>query len=241
MDFGAQFARLLDTYRKPDGSRWQLKEIEDATNGFVKGGYLTNLRKGRIRQPGWDRMKAIAYVMGFSMRLWFEEPENWSRIVEGGSGSEEAGKNLRARLNLLFDVVSNERTGEPYTNKEVSDLSFGRLTQDEVARARAGEVEDFKGAQYLALSEIFGVDVSYWYGPPQQRPALDQETLEALQDEKNHLILNKMRGRSDREKDILLHLLDQLDLLRADTVPEPPTNQQASTPAEGPSRRPRRA
>ncbi len=226
MDFGAQFARLLDTYRKPDGSRWQLKEIEEATNGFVRGGYLTNLRKGRIRQPGWDRMKAVARVVGFPMQLWFEEPKHWDKVLEGDSKSDGGGS-LRARLNLLFDVVSNKRTGRLYTNKEVADLSFGRLTQDEVARARLGEVEDFRGAQYLALSEIFGVDVSYWYSSLRQRPALDQETIEALQDEKNHLILNKMRGRSDREKDILLHLMDQLDLLRAVPAPEPPSYRRA--------------
>lgn len=208
MDFGKQFERLLDTYRKPDGSVWSLKEIEEGTGGFVRGGYLTNLRKGRIRQPGWDRMKAIARVVGFPERLWLEEPKGWA--LPGGPDARGGG--LKERLNLLFDVVKNVRTNKTFTNREVADLSFGRLTERDVEGLRSGQIEDLKGAQYLALSEVFGVENAYWYDAPEQRPTLDRETIEALRDEKNQLILAKMSGRSDKEKDLLLNLLDQLDL-----------------------------
>lgn len=239
MDFGSQFVRLLDEYRKPDGSPWQLKEIEQATNGFVKGGYLTNLRKGRIRQPGWDRMKAIAHVMGFPVQLWFEEPDQWDRLTASDFETGQEGS-LKARLNLLFDAVRNQRTGRPFTCKEVADLSFGRLTEEQIERTRAGEIDDFKGAQYLALSEVFGVDVSYWYDSPGRQPTLDHDTIEALRDERNHLILNKVRDRSAQEKDILLNLLDQLDLLRAASGAEAAPG---SVPAEtqGLADRPRQA
>ena len=210
MEFGKQFDRLLEAHRKPDGSRWQLKEIEDATNGFVKGGYLTNLKKGRIRQPGFDRLRAVAHVMGFPVQEWFEEE---ARPDAGAAPRSGGGGTLAKRLNALFGAVSNPRTGDLYTNKEVADLSFGRLTEEQVLRAREGELDDLKGAQYLALSEVFGVDTRYWYADPGF--VLDQDTIEALRDERNALILNKMSNRSPEEKDIVLNLLDQIDLLRA--------------------------
>ncbi len=222
MEFGKQFDRLLDAHRKPDGSRWQLKEIEDATNGFVKGGYLTNLKKGRIRQPGFDRLRAVAHVMGFPVQEWFEEGARAE--AEGGEHRPGAGETLAKRLNALFKAVTNPRTGRPFTEKEVADLSFGRLTEEQVGRARRGELEDLKGAQYLALSEVFGVDTRYWYADPGFQ--LDQDTLEALRDERNALILNKMSNRSPEEKDILLNLLDHIDLLRAVQPPHSDTTEE---------------
>ena len=227
MEFGKQFDRLLDAYRKADGSRWQLKEIEDATNGFVKGGYLTNLKKGRIGQPGFDRLRAVAHVMDFPVQRWFDEPERWDAKEERSAA--ERGS-LATRLNALFAAVTNPRTGNEYTDREVADLSFGRLTEDQVRRAREGELEDLKGAQYLALSEVFGVDTRYWYADPGF--ALDQDTIEALRDERNALILNKMSQRSPEEKDILLNLLDQIDLLRA-VQPEQGEQTQGEQTTEG--------
>ena len=211
--FGAKFARLLDIYRKPDGSRWSLKEIEDYTGGFVTGRYLTNLKAGRIQQPGLDRMREIARVLGFPVQLWLQDIENWESITKQKE-SQERGSTLPDRLNLLFDVLVNRRTGKPYTNEQVADFSKGRLTAEDLARARAGEINDFKGAQYLALSDVFGVNPSYWYSAAEQRPTLDRETVEALKNRKTHLILNKISGKSDREKDILLTLLEQLELLQ---------------------------
>lgn len=227
MSFGETFVRLLDKYRKPDGSRWTLKEIEDATDGFVRGVYLTNLKADRIRQPGLDRLKAIAHAVGFPAELWLKEPQSW----DDSSQRLEARRTLAQRLELAFEVIPNERTGEPFTTREVAELSFGRLTEERLSRIRAGEVEDLAGAQYLALSEIFGVDVSYWYAPPEQFRLLDAQTVAALKDKKSHLILDKLHGRSDREKDIIINLLDQLDLLQDTSAedglsPDPPRNDQ---------------
>ena len=35
--------------------------------------YVTNLRKGRIESPGYEKMRAIAKAMGFPPALWFED------------------------------------------------------------------------------------------------------------------------------------------------------------------------
>jgi transcriptional regulator with XRE-family HTH domain len=39
----------------------------------VPRSYITNLRKGRIESPGYEKMRAIAKAMGFAPELWFEE------------------------------------------------------------------------------------------------------------------------------------------------------------------------
>ena len=35
--------------------------------------YFTNLRKGRIENPGYEKMRAIARAMGFPPEAWFED------------------------------------------------------------------------------------------------------------------------------------------------------------------------
>ena len=68
-----RFARLLALYRRPDGSEWGGRDLERATGGAVTRSYASNLRKGRIRSPGLDKLEAIAGAMGFPPQLWFDE------------------------------------------------------------------------------------------------------------------------------------------------------------------------
>lgn len=220
-DFGEKFVRLLDIYRKPDGSRWTMAEIEQSTGGFVKGSYLANLKAGRIRQPGLDRLRAIASVMGFPVELWLQRPDLWE-IAEGepvGGGSFMPGT-LARNLNLLFKVLTNERTGKPYTEADVAAASEGELTEQDVRAIREGQIEDLRGAQYLALSKVFGIDINYWYQGTGSYGNLSETDLRALEDAKTHTILNKVYGSPERQKDVILHLLEQMELLREEERPE---------------------
>ena len=163
-DFGEKFIRLLDLYRKPDGSRWSMAEIEQSTDKFVKSSYLANLKAGRIQQPGLDRLRAIASVMGVPVELWLQRSDQWE-IAEDqpvGGGTFTPGT-LAKNLNLLFDVLTNERTGKSYTEADVAAASEGELTEQDVRAIRKGHVEDLRGAQYLALSKVFDIDINYWY------------------------------------------------------------------------------
>jgi hypothetical protein len=63
-----RFERLLEIYRRPDGQRWGGAELEKATGGIVIRSYVTNLRKGRMENPGYEKMRAIAKAMGFPRR-----------------------------------------------------------------------------------------------------------------------------------------------------------------------------
>ena len=66
-----RFARLLALYRKPDGREWGGKDLEDATGGVVTRSYVSNLRRGRVGNPGLVKLEAIAGAMGFPPALWF--------------------------------------------------------------------------------------------------------------------------------------------------------------------------
>ena len=68
MHVAQRFERFLDTYRRPDGQRWGGAELEKATGGIVSRSYVTNLRKGRMENPGLEKMRAIAKAMGFPHR-----------------------------------------------------------------------------------------------------------------------------------------------------------------------------
>ena len=56
MHIAQKFEHLLDTYRRPDGRRWSGQEIDEATGGVVTRSYVTNLRKGRIENPGYEKI-----------------------------------------------------------------------------------------------------------------------------------------------------------------------------------------
>lgn len=68
-----RFTHLLDLYRRPSGSEWGGRELEDATGGVVTRSYVTNLKRGRIDHPGMDKLGALASAMGFPPGLWFRD------------------------------------------------------------------------------------------------------------------------------------------------------------------------
>lgn len=219
--FGSRFIELLDLYRKPDGTRWTMTELEQSTGGFLKGSYLTNLKAGRIRQPGLDRLRAIASVMGFPVELWLQRPDpSEITAAESARGQTLGPGALAKNLNLLFEVLTNERTGKPYTEAEVAAASEGELTEQDVRAIREGQIDDLRGAQYLALSKVFGIDINYWYQGTGSYGNLSETDLRALVDAKTHTILNKVYGSPERQKDVILHLLEQMELLREEERPE---------------------
>ena len=73
MHIARKFELLLHAYRRPDGHLWTGQEIDQATNGVVSRSYVTNLRKGRIENPGYDKLRAIASAIGFPPELWFKD------------------------------------------------------------------------------------------------------------------------------------------------------------------------
>lgn len=66
-----RFQRLLALYRRPDGGEWGGQDLEKATGRMVTRSYVSNLKSGRIENPGLSKLEAIAGAMGFPPALWF--------------------------------------------------------------------------------------------------------------------------------------------------------------------------
>jgi hypothetical protein len=54
MHIAHKFEHLLNIYRRPDGHPWTGQQLNEATSGVVSRSYVTNLRKGRIKGPGYE-------------------------------------------------------------------------------------------------------------------------------------------------------------------------------------------
>ena len=212
MNFGKKLSRTLDLYRKPDGSQWTPREIEVATDGFVNVRYLTALKTDRIQQPSWDRLIAISDVVGAPRELWMKDLESWTEALNRDQMRKSATA-FANRLNLLFELITRRDTGEKFTSAEVARRSGGRITEEEIEAARQGQLGDLTGEQYAALSEVFSVPPDYFYSAAESTE-IDQTTLQNLLNRKNHLILNKLSASSEREKDVILNLIEQLEFLR---------------------------
>lgn len=226
--YAERFKKMLRLYPHASGRPWRGKDFEEATNGYVVGSYITALRKGRIENPGVQKLKKIAEVMGAPFDLWLEDPEDWDRDARAylapkrpaeerseaanrKAGPESPGSStLAGLLNRLFDEVRNGMTGEPYTNREISTLTQGRLSEDEVRRMREDDLENPTRGQLLALSDAFDIDPSYWFGRGSRRPVLNPDLAEALKDDKNYALLHKSLGLRDSDKDIVMVLMEQL-------------------------------
>jgi len=196
-----RFERFLDTYRRPDGHRWTGQQLDEATGGAVPRSYVTNLRKGRIENPGYEKMMAIAKAMGFAPEAWFEEMS-----ASGAQDDSAEGRDLAGRVENLFGAVRHPRTEEPYTNAEVARLSAGDLTEEVVEGIRTGKIADPSVGQVAVLAAVFGVEPSYLVD---LREPPDAELLEALRDETTREITREALRLPEREREIVLGVVRQ--------------------------------
>jgi transcriptional regulator with XRE-family HTH domain len=204
MHVAQKFEHLLDTYRRPDGHRWTGQQLDEATGRVVTRSYVTNLRKGRIENPGYEKLAAMAKAMGFPPEVWFDE-----RLGEGRSiGQAEESRGVAGRLEHMFEVVRNPKTGEPYTNAEVAHMTLGDLSEETVEKIRTGAVSDPTVGQVVALASVFGVEPSYLLdrGEPS---LLDEELVQALRDEVVRDITRESSRLRDGERRLVLGIVRQ--------------------------------
>ena len=212
MHIAQKFEWLLETCRHPDGRRWTGQELDEATGGVVTRSYVTNLRKGRIENPGYEKLRAIAKVMDFPPELWFQEvPVSGTVQAKTGDSADIAQK-----VNRLFNVIKNDTTGEPYTNAEVARSSLGDLTEKEVEEIRSGANRNPSVDQVVALADTFGVHPSYFLDGGKKPPVLDQEAMEIFRDETVSAIAHKSLHLPDREREMILGIIRQFEETRGD-------------------------
>jgi transcriptional regulator with XRE-family HTH domain len=204
MHIAQKFERLLDIYRRPDGHRWTGQQLDEATGGVVSRSYVTNLRKGRMDNPGYEKMRAIAKAMGFPPEVWFEDGLGEGRSV----GQAEESRGVAGRLEHLFEVVRNPKTGQPYANAEVARMTLGDLSEEDVEKIRTGAISDPTVGQLGSLASVFGVEPSYLLdrGEPS---VLDEELVQALRDEDVRDITRESSRLPDGERRLVLGIVRQ--------------------------------
>lgn len=209
MRIADKFEHFLETYRRADGRKWSGQDLHDATGGVVTRSYVSALRKGVIQNPGFEKLQAVAKSMGFPPELWFEDV----RRLDAAPRVERADgiRSLADRLNHLFEVVKDASTGQYLGSADVARASLGDLTEQEVEDLRAGRIKSPSVDQVLALSEVFGVDPSYFLDRNEKPPLLDEEAMNALSDQKSSEILHKSTNLSDKEKDLVIDLIERLN------------------------------
>ena len=173
---------------------------------------MSTLRKGKIDNPGFEKLRAIAKIMGFPPEMWFEDVKDLA--VADGVGRAEGRRGVGGRLQHLFGAIRNDRTGEPYTVAEVARMSMGDLTEEEVEGIRDGRIESPTVAQVLALSDVFGIHPSYFLeDDARQQPLLDEEAVRVLSNQKSRVIAHKSLSLSEGEKDMVLDMIEHLGRL----------------------------
>jgi transcriptional regulator with XRE-family HTH domain len=122
-------------------------------------------------------------------------------------------RNIADRLNHLFEVIKNQRTGEPYSDADIARLSLGDLTAEDVGGIRSGKLENPSIGQVAALAEAFGVHPSYFLETGKEPALLGEQEINALSDERARAILNESLDLSDAEKDMVLDMIGHLSRL----------------------------
>lgn len=209
MHIAERFEALLAAYPHPDGRAWSGQEIDAATGGVVTRSYITNLRKGRIENPGYEKLRAIAKVLGFPPELWFEEGLQHGAVVHREMGRD--GEGIAAKVSYLMKDLGNETTGEAYTDAEVARLSLGDLSEQDVEDIRTGKASDPSVDQITGLADVFGVHPSYFLNRTKSPPLLDQEAIEILQDETVSAIAHKSLRLPGRERQMILNIIRQFE------------------------------
>jgi transcriptional regulator with XRE-family HTH domain len=140
--------------------------------------------------------------MGFPPEVWFEDG-----LGEGLSIRQaEESRGLARRLEHLFEVVRNPRTGEPYTNAEVARMTLGDLSEEGVERIRTGAISDPTVGQVVALASVFGVEPSYLLKKG-ELSLLDEELVQALRDEDVRDITRESSRLPEGEKRLVLGIV----------------------------------
>ena len=164
--------------------------------------WIARGRLGGVERP--EEAEEARHAIGFAPEVWFEDGLGEGRSI--GQGEESRG--VAGRLENLFEVVRNPKTGEPYTNAEVARMTLGDLSEEEVGRIRTGAIGDPTVGQVAALASVFGVEPSYLLdrGEPS---LLDEELVQALRDEDVRDITRESSRLPEGERRLVLGIVRQ--------------------------------
>jgi hypothetical protein len=171
----------------------------------VTRSYITNLRKGRIENPGYAKLAAMAKAMGFAPELWFEQGA--SRMPDGRS---DDSRGIAGRVEQLIDAVRNPKTGKPYTNAQLARMTLGDLSEEDVEGIRDDTIGDPSVSQVRALAGVFGIEPSYLLD--RGEPVFDAELVKALRDGTVREAALEISRLSERDRQLMLGIVRQFGL-----------------------------
>jgi hypothetical protein len=127
MHIAQKFEKLLDAYRHPDGSLWTGQQLDEATDGVVARAYFVNLKKGRIRSPGYEKMAAIARAMGFPPAAWFEEGAGKAPDLDWGLAGALRDETIRETVREMSRMSERERRLVLGIVRQFGDREAGKI------------------------------------------------------------------------------------------------------------------
>jgi hypothetical protein len=137
------------------------------------------------------------------------------RSIPRGEGPE----GLAGRVESLFDVIKDPKTGETYSNSKIARMSLGDLTEEDVEGLRSGSVSDPPLSHLLAMATAFGVEPSYLVDGTGEA-LLGGEIARALGDNEVREIALGCARLPRREKGIVLGIVRQFEAMGAnETAP----------------------
>lgn len=113
-EIAAKIQYLFDTYRKPNGDKYNYLEVDRLTDGKVDNSWLSKLGKGKVTRPGLTVLKAITNFFGVEPDFWFKDLDDW--VAEQ---NEKRNQNTRQEIatragdlpeeaqQIIFDLVDS--------------------------------------------------------------------------------------------------------------------------------------
>ena len=90
-----------------------LASLAVATGGVVTRSHVSNLRKGKIESPDFEKLRGIAKAMNFSPELWFEDVENLREVSGARSAWFVDGEDNLALLDEELVQALRDETARP--------------------------------------------------------------------------------------------------------------------------------
>jgi hypothetical protein len=128
----------------------------------------------------------------------------------------------RARVERLFGVIEDPKTGETYTSARVAQMSLGDLTEECIEGILAESIADPTLKQVSALARRFGVEPSYLVDGTAEALTGGEIAL-ALGDDTIREIMRGCARLPGREKDLILGIVRQFEEMGADDDADSPT------------------
>ncbi len=220
-EYAEKFELLLDHYRRADGERWTGAELVRATDQEVSGSYLSALYHERIKEPGYNKLAAIAQALGFPEEYWRMDPEDLRLVLSGQAPASPprvgvlreavVGADLAALIEDRIAWARLTKGGMVLTDHQISRQSGGELSEGNVGQMRRGEWGALDDKEAEALGRAFGVEPSFWRQEIEPSALMTVPMVLRLSREEEIMVSYKQGGFTRQQRDLVRLFLKGLE------------------------------